>query len=97
MNQYVIIAKDARDTEALERRLATRSAHLRGASVLKKENHFLIGGAMLNEEGEMMGSVMIVQFENDDAFKAWYAQEPYIVNEVWKDIEIYPFKVAQVE
>jgi uncharacterized protein YciI len=44
----------------------------------------------------MCGSVMIVQFEDDEAFKEWYDNEPYITNGVWKNIEVKPFRVAEV-
>ena len=96
MKQYVIIARDGMDEEALPRRLATRPLHLSGAAVLKTKNQFIIGGAMLNESGEMNGSVMIVQFEDDNAFQEWYDQEPYITQGVWQTIEVKPFRVASV-
>lgn len=96
MQQYVIIARDGEDADALERRMQTREKHLSGASVLKANGQFVIGGAMLDAEGKMRGSVMIVQFETQEDFDHWYATEPYIVNGVWKDIEVKPFRVANV-
>lgn len=97
MQQYVIIAKDGVDDEAINRRLAVRAQHLEGASILKQQNNFIIGGAMLNKQGIMCGSVMIVQFETEHEFENWKRNEPYIINGVWQHIEIMPFKVAQVE
>jgi uncharacterized protein YciI len=96
MKQYVIIAQDGKDEQALERRMAARPDHLAGAKKLKEHNNFILGGAMLDEEGNMRGSVMIVQFETEEAFQQWYNNEPYIKNAVWKTIEIKPFKVAAV-
>jgi uncharacterized protein YciI len=96
MLQYVIIAQDGKDEEALERRNKTRPFHLQGAKKLKEENHFIIGGAILDDSGNMRGSVMMVQFETEEDFKKWFAEEPYITEGVWKVIEVKRFKVADV-
>lgn len=96
MQQYVIIAQDGRDEEAPERRKAIRPLHLEGARKLKANGQFVIGGATLNEQGGMTGSVMILQFETEEQFKEWYANEPYITQGVWKAIEIKHFRVADV-
>jgi len=96
MKQYVIIARDGTDEKALDRRMETRPGHLAGARQLKTDNHFILGGAMLNKAGQMEGSVMIVQFETEAQFQNWYNNEPYITAGVWKTIEVKPFKVADV-
>ncbi|UTA67704.1 YciI family protein [Emticicia sp. 21SJ11W-3] len=96
MNQYVIIAIDGTDSQALERRMAARPSHLAGARDLKANNHFILGGAILDESGKMTGSVMIVQFEDEAALQNWYCNEPYIQQNVWQSIEIKPFRVADV-
>jgi len=96
MKQYVIIARDGNDAEAQNRRLTARPVHLAGAARLKAANQFVIGGAMLNEAGQMEGSVMIVQFETEEQFTEWYINEPYITGNVWQSIEVRPFRVANV-
>jgi uncharacterized protein YciI len=97
MKQYVIIARDGTDDQALNRRMDTRPVHLAGAARLKANNNFVIGGAMLNDAGQMEGSVMIVQFETADQFTNWYNNEPDITGGVWKTIEVKPFKVAEID
>lgn len=96
MKQYVIIAQDGRDEEALQRRMAARPRHLECAKKLKAAGRYVTGGAILDEQGTMKGSVMILTFETDEAFQDWYAQEPYITEGVWKSIEVKPFRVAEV-
>ena len=96
MKQYVIIAQDGRDPEALDRRMQQRPAHLAGARKLKDEGAFITGGALLDDNGTMRGSVMILQFESEDGLKKWMSEEPYIQNRVWKDIQVKPFRVAEV-
>jgi len=96
MKQYLIIANDGRDDEALDRRKEVRPLHLDGAKKLKEKNNFVIGGAMLDDDGNMRGSIMIVQFETQDDFQKWYDNEPYIIQGVWKTIEVKPFRIADV-
>lgn len=96
MNQYLIYALDGEDGQALERRMNTRPEHLAGGKQLKANGNFILGGAMLNHKGQMIGSTMILQFETEDEFELWKSTEPYILNGVWKKIEIYPFKVANI-
>lgn len=96
MKQYLIIAQDGEDENALNRRKEIRSLHLAGAKKLKENNNFIIGGAMLDDDGNMRGSIMIVQFETKEDFQKWYDNEPYITGGVWKEIEVKPFRVAEV-
>lgn len=96
MQQYLITAYDFTDAGALERRLQVRPIHLDGARKLKANGNFVIGGAMLNEDGKMIGSTMVVQFETEAELEAWKREEPYITQGVWDRVEIKPFKVADV-
>jgi uncharacterized protein YciI len=97
MKQFVIIAYDGLDAEASERRKKIRPFHLEGAKLLKDKNQFITGGAILNDDGQMTGSVMIVQFETEEDFQEWYKNEPYITEGVWQNIEVKPFRVAVVQ
>ena len=96
MKQYLIIAQDGKDDEALGRRKEVRPLHLAGAKKLKENGNLVIGGAMLDDEKKMRGSIMIVQFETQEDFQKWYDNEPYITQGVWKTIEVKPFRVAEV-
>jgi uncharacterized protein YciI len=96
VKQYLIIANDGKDDGALDRRKEVRPLHLAGAKKLKENSNFVIGGAMLDDDGNMRGSIMIVQFETQEDFQKWYDNEPYIKQGVWKTIEVKPFRVADV-
>jgi uncharacterized protein len=97
MKQFVIIAYDGLDAEASERRKKIRPFHLSGAKLLKEKNQFITGGAILSDDGQMTGSVMILQFETEEDFQDWYKKEPYITEGVWQNIEVKPFRVANVQ
>ena len=96
MKQYLIIAYDGIDTDASERRKKIRPFHLAGAKILKEKNQLITGGAILNSDEQMTGSVMIVQFETAEDFQEWYKNEPYIKEGVWQKIEVKPFRVAEL-
>ena len=96
MQQYIITAYDGTDAEALARRMAAREAHLTVARQLKEKGQFIQGGAILNEEGQMVGSVMMVAFPNPAALDAWLTSDPYVVGDVWRRVEVKPFRCAQV-
>jgi uncharacterized protein YciI len=94
MPQWVVIARDGRDAEALARRMKVRPAHFEGLAGLVERGEMLVGGAMLDDAGGMIGSVAVVEFPDRAALDAWLAVEPYVTGDVWRDIEIIPYRVA---
>jgi len=94
MKQYLITAYDHTDVEALERRMNVRPHHFDVARGLKKSSNFVFGGAILNDNGKMIGSVMVMQFETEHELENWKLNEPYITQKIWETYEIKPFKVA---
>jgi uncharacterized protein YciI len=96
MNQYLVTAYDYAHEGALQHRMSVRPHHLDAARELKENGNYVLGGAILNDEGNMMGSVMILQFETEEELQAWQQGEPYITQKVWETVDIKPFKVANV-
>jgi uncharacterized protein YciI len=96
MKQYLVTGMDGDDEAALERRMSVRPLHFEKAKALKASGNFVVGGAILDDGGKMKGSMMVVQFESDAELKAWMDSEPYILGNVWQDVEVKPFKVADV-
>jgi uncharacterized protein YciI len=96
MPQYMVIGKDGYDAEAPERRANARPMHLEGAKALKASGNLITACALLNDEGSMTGSVMIMEFENDAALQTYLEAEPYIKQLVWQDVEVKPIKVANL-
>ena len=95
MQQYLITAYDGTDPDALARRMAARSAHLEAAGKLKATGHFIEGGAILNEEGQMIGSALIMAFETREALDAYLTNDPYTRGGVWQRVEVQPFRCAK--
>jgi uncharacterized protein YciI len=96
MKQYLVTGYDYTDAEALQRRMNVRPHHLDGAKALKESGNYVLGGAILNDQGNMIGSVMILQFETEEGLEAWEKSEPYIIQKIWESVDVKPFKVADV-
>jgi uncharacterized protein YciI len=94
MNQYLITGYDYTDEGALDRRMAVRPKHLDGTIAMRETGNYILGGAILDDAGRMIGSAMVLQFESEDGLEAWKQQEPYIVNKIWETVDVKPFKVA---
>ena len=96
MPQFLILADDYKDPDALSRRLSVRKNHLQRMRKEKIKGTFIVGGAKLNEHGNMHGSMLVVQLENEEAVKKWADEDPYVTGKVWEKIEILPFRIAEV-
>lgn len=91
--EYLITAWDGTDAGALGRRLAVRDAHLAGAQRLAENGELLSGGAILDDDGRMIGSSMHVAFADEASFRAWYDAEPYVTGDVWRDVTVRSMRI----
>jgi uncharacterized protein YciI len=94
--QFLVTAYDGKDGGALERRLAVREEHLKATAQMKAEGKTLFAGALLDENEKMIGSALIVNFPSREELDKWLEVEPYMVNNVWKQLDIKPFKAASI-
>jgi uncharacterized protein YciI len=78
---------------SLEVRMAAREAHI--AYVRANHPHVLkLGGPFLDAEGQMCGSLLIVEAADLDAAKAFNAADPYTMAGLFQSVEIRPFRVV---
>lgn len=91
---FTVIAKDATDKDVLSRRLAARAEHLEGVARLQAEGKLILGAALLNEAGEMCGSLMVFDAPSKTELENWLQTDTYTRNTVWGSIEITACKVA---
>jgi len=93
--QFVITAYDGKDSEALARRMSARPMHMEYIKKGIEAGTHLYGGALLDDEGKMIGSVVVVEFPSIEALKdELNKNEPYVTGNVWQEIDIKPYKVA---
>ncbi len=94
MPQYLVVARDGNDAGAKDRRLAARAAHFATVGPMAEAGQIMLGGALLDDGGDMIGSACVVDFANRAELDAWLASDPYVVGKVWQRIEVHPMRVA---
>ena len=92
--QFLLIAYDATDDHAHERRRLARPQHLSEGQQLIQEGHALYGTAILNPAGQMIGSMLVLDFPTRTGLDTWLKTEPYIRDHVWEQITIQPCQVG---
>lgn len=95
--QFLLIAYDGTDEGAAERRLGCRQVHLDKIADLKGSGEFITGGAILDDDGKMIGSMVLYEFPDRKTMDERLKDEPYIIKNVWQKIEIHPFRLAKIE
>ena len=91
--QFVITAYDG--VGLLERRMEVRPRHMEGMA--RMAEHVLCAGGMLDEDGKMKGSVLVMEFKDREELDAYLAQEPYVTEHVWERIEVERMNVVLLD
>ena len=94
--QFLLIAYDGTDSAALDRRMKSRAEHFEKIAHVKQAGKFICGGAILDDEEKMIGSMILYETENREELDKLLMDEPYIYNKVWDKIEIRPFRLAKI-
>lgn len=74
--------------------MAVREEHFALAEKNKAAGHAIFGAAILDEDGKMIGSTMVMEYPDMEALEAWLKEEPYVTGDVWEDINVQPCKVG---
>ncbi len=88
--QFIVKAYDGEGM--LEKRMEVRPRHLEGMK--KLGSHILCAGGLLDENGKMKGSALVLEFDDRAGLDAYLASEPYVVEHVWEKIEVDPINVV---
>ena len=93
---YVIVGNDVPDS--LQRRLSVRPAHLDRLNRLRDEGRLLLAGPFPAIDAEdpgsagFTGSLIIAEFEDLEAARAWADADPYIGAGVYANVSVRPFR-----
>ena len=82
--QFVIKAFDGKGM--LSKRMEVRPRHFEGMEKMKE--HTLCAGGLLDDEGKMIGSLLVMEFPSRKELDEYLANEPYVVEHVWERIEV---------
>jgi uncharacterized protein len=94
MANFLVIARDGTDAQAPARRKTARPSHLVGIKPMVDNGELLYGGGILDEAGAMVGSAIFMEYPSRKELDDWLRREPYVVNGVWKDIQIIPIRMT---
>ena len=90
--QFLVKAYDGEGM--LEKRMEVRPRHLEGMKALGRQ--IICAGGLLDDEGRMKGSALVMEFENRAALDDYLKNEPYVVEGVWKKVEVEMMNVVLV-
>jgi uncharacterized protein YciI len=89
MPLYAIICKDK--PGALETRLAVRPTHL---DYLNASKGVKQAGALLDDAGGPIGSIIVVEAEDKAAAQAQADNDPFTAAGVFESVEVHPWRLA---
>lgn len=93
---YMIYAQDIENS--LDKRMAARPAHIARLKVLASEERLLIAGPTPSIDSEepgdegFSGSLVVAEFDNLEAAKAWAEADPYLAAGVYEKVTVKPYK-----
>jgi len=93
---YAIIAED--NANSLEKRLASRPAHVERLNALKDAGRLILAGPHPAIDSDdpasagFSGSLIVAEFASLDNAQAWADQDPYIAAGVYQKVTVKPFK-----
>ena len=93
---FAIVAEDVENS--LERRLATRPAHLARLEALQSAGRLLLAGPFPAVESEnpgpagFTGSLIVAEFDSLDDAKRWAEADPYQTAGVYANVTVRPFR-----
>ena len=90
MVQFVIRAYDGKGM--LEKRMEVRPRHLEGMERIRQ--NVVCAGGLLDDEGKMKGSMLVMEFESRQELDEYLTNEPYVQEHVWEKIEVEPINVV---
>ena len=90
MALFVLVNNDKPGSLAL--RLATREAHL--AYVQSFGGQIKLGGPLLDHQGDMAGSLIILEVDTLGEAQAFSANDPYALAGLFSQSQVLPFRMT---
>ncbi len=96
MPLFCVIATDAPGT--LQQRLDLRPQHLERLNALNAQGKLVLAGPCpvnpANPAEGVLGSLLVLDFEDRAALDAWLSEEPFVLHGVYASVEVRPFLKA---
>jgi uncharacterized protein YciI len=85
---FVLVAHDQPNSVA--RRMELRPDHFKHLDTL----NVVLAGPFVNDKGEGVGSIVVIEADDLAAARAAFARDPYVVNGLFDSITIKPWKLV---
>jgi uncharacterized protein YciI len=92
---FLVIGYDHPGDLGRQRRAAARDKHLAQLGAVTSARP-LFGAAVLDDNGDMVGSMLVMDAENREALQTWLDEEPYVVHDVWREVTVQACAVPPV-
>lgn len=86
--QFLVIGHDGKDEGAGERRQASRQAHIDLGERLRLSGNMWYGAVLWDEDNNMIGSMLLMDFSSRKELDMWLETEPYVTGKVWETVEV---------
>ncbi|MEY2430910.1 MAG: uncharacterized protein QOC92_635 [Acidimicrobiaceae bacterium] len=93
---FLVLAWDRTDEDAVARRDASRQAHMELITELFEAHHVVVGAGILDDDGIVRGSVIIVDYPDRAAVDEYLGTEPLKTNAVWERFEVHPLRLPDM-
>ena len=75
--------------------MEVRPLHFEGMDRMKE--HLVCAGGLLDDAGNLKGSLLVMDFQNRQELDEYLAHEIYVVEHVWEQISIDQMNVAYLD
>ncbi len=92
--QYLVTAYDGQNM--LKERMRVRPRHLENIKKVKEYGSIICAGGILDEDGNVVGSVLVMEFRSRELLDRYLDSEPYIAEQVWEKVTVESMNVVIV-
>lgn len=93
---FMVLAYDGTDEGAKGRRDAARPDHAASIKALYEAGRVILGAGIRDDNGNIIGSLVVTDHESRDDVDAYVANEPFTTARVWERVEIHPIGVGDI-
>src|SRR4051812_19395638 len=90
---FMVLAWDAPGQEGTSRRDATRAEHTISIRELWEKGHVVLGAGILDDDGAVRGSLVVVDYDDRSGVDDYLASEPFARANVWERVEVHPLRL----
>ncbi len=86
--QFLVVGKEAQTWQQWRDGSPCAKQHLQLGDALEAAGNRWYGCVLLDDAGQMIGSMAVMDFPSKTELNEWLAIEPYVTGKVWQTIEI---------